>query len=122
MRAPGVAPRAEGVAFAAEAQLGDGPKAVLAGGNEITAALTLCFAAAVHAHWRNGNGLHWGLDTELGEDRARDHKDHSAENLAVIDKLTLNFLGRVCPDVCIRRNENAAEGRCLRQNILGHVR
>jgi hypothetical protein len=30
------------------------------------------------------NGVHWVLDVAFDEDRARNHKDHGVENLAII--------------------------------------
>ncbi|SRR5579885_189538 len=55
------------------------------------------FAAAVRAHWAIENGLHWVLDTAFDEDRARNRKDHGAENLAILRKLALNVLRRSRP-------------------------
>src|SRR5215212_7432929 len=42
--------------------------------------------------WGIENSVHWVLDTPLDEDRARNRKDHSPENLAILRKLALNVL------------------------------
>jgi predicted transposase YbfD/YdcC len=61
------------------------------------------FAAAVRAHWRIENSLHWVLDVGFDEDRARNRKDHGPENLAILRKLALNVLRAARPDISIRR-------------------
>ena len=61
------------------------------------------FAAAVRAHWRIENCLHWVLDVGFDEDRARNRKDHGPENLAILRKLALNVLRKARPDISIRR-------------------
>jgi predicted transposase YbfD/YdcC len=48
-------------------------------------------------HWTIENQLHWVLDVDLGEDAARNRKDHGPRNLALIRKLALNIL-RQHPD------------------------
>ena len=50
------------------------------------------FARSVRAHWGIENKLHWTLDVAFREDYARNRKDHSAANLAVLRKITLNLL------------------------------
>jgi len=50
------------------------------------------FAHAVRAHWGIENKLHWTLDVAFREDYARNRKDHSAANLAVLRKITLNLI------------------------------
>jgi predicted transposase YbfD/YdcC len=50
------------------------------------------FARSVRAHWGIENKLHWTLDVVFREDYARNRKDHSAANLAVLRKITLNLL------------------------------
>jgi predicted transposase YbfD/YdcC len=52
------------------------------------------FAEAVRAHWSIENAEHWVLDVQFGEDRNRSRKDHSAENLALIRRMSLNILRR----------------------------
>jgi len=50
------------------------------------------FAESVRSHWGIENKLHWVLDVVFREDYARNRKDHSAANLAVLRKITLNLL------------------------------
>jgi len=47
---------------------------------------------AIRAHWGIENSLHWVLDVAFGEDECRVRKDHAAQNLATLRKLTLNLL------------------------------
>ena len=61
------------------------------------------FAAAVRAHWRIENSLHWVLDVDFDEDRARNRRDHGPENLTTLRKLALNMLQSARPDISIRR-------------------
>ena len=53
---------------------------------------TAQFARSVRAHWGIENKLHWTLDVGFREDYARNRKDHSAANLAVLRKITLNLI------------------------------
>jgi predicted transposase YbfD/YdcC len=53
---------------------------------------TAQFARSVRAHWGIENKLHWTLDVAFREDYARNRKDHSAANLAVLRKITVNLL------------------------------
>ena len=53
---------------------------------------TTQFAHSVRAHWGIENRLHWTLDVVFREDYARNRKDHSAANLSVLRKITLNLL------------------------------
>lgn len=46
----------------------------------------------VRQHWHIENRLHWVLDVTLGEDRARNRKDHGPENIAILRKIALNLL------------------------------
>jgi predicted transposase YbfD/YdcC len=47
---------------------------------------------AIRAHWGIENSLHWVLDVDFREDYARNRKDHSAENLAILRHMALNFI------------------------------
>lgn len=49
-------------------------------------------AQAIREHWHIENQQHWVLDVQLGEDRHRARKDHSAANLALIRRAALNLL------------------------------
>jgi predicted transposase YbfD/YdcC len=53
---------------------------------------TAGFARPVRTHWGIENKLHWTLDAAFREDCARNRKNHSAANLAVLRKITLNLL------------------------------
>jgi predicted transposase YbfD/YdcC len=53
---------------------------------------TAQFAQSVRSHWGIENKLHWTLDVAFREDYARNRKDHSAANLAVLRKITLNLI------------------------------
>lgn len=43
-------------------------------------------------HWSVENSLHYVLDVTFHEDAARHRKDHAAENMTILRKLTLNFI------------------------------
>jgi predicted transposase YbfD/YdcC len=81
------------------------------------------FAAAVRAHWRIENSLHWVLDVTMDEDQARNRRDHGPENLALLRRFALNLL-RTNPDkVSIRLKIKRAGWRddfLLR--VLGQMR
>jgi predicted transposase YbfD/YdcC len=77
------------------------------------------FLKIVREHWGIENSVHWVLDVAFNEDRVRLHKDHGAQNLAIIHHIVLNLL----------RNEKSAKGsfhakrmRCaLDENYLRKV-
>lgn len=50
------------------------------------------FADAVRGHWGIENSLHWQLDVTFNEDGCHCRKDHSAENLSILRRLTLNLI------------------------------
>lgn len=52
------------------------------------------FAHAVRSHWAIENKLHWVLDVSYREDENRSRKDHTAENLAWIRRLTVSLLAQ----------------------------
>jgi len=81
------------------------------------------FAQAVRAHWRIENGQHWVLDVAFDEDRARNRKDHGAENLAVIRRLALNVLRTARPGISIRRKrKRSAWSDAFARSVLGQMR
>ena len=81
------------------------------------------FAAAVRAHWRIENSLHWVLDTTFDEDRARTRKDHGPENLAILRKLALNLLRTARPDISIRRKrKRSGWSDEFARSVLGQMR
>lgn len=76
--------------------------------NGLTKTQTRCFAlskrltpakllSTVREHWSIENGQHWPLDVVFDEDLARNRKDNSPRNLAVLRRMTLNIL-RAHPD------------------------
>jgi predicted transposase YbfD/YdcC len=48
--------------------------------------------SAIRFHWGIENTLHWVLDVRFREDQARNRKNHSAENMAIIRHMALNLL------------------------------
>ena len=50
------------------------------------------YAEAARGHWAIENSLHWVLDVVMGEDGARNRKDNSAENMAVIWHTVMNLM------------------------------
>ena len=49
---------------------------------------------AIREHWGIENKLHWVLDMNFREDYARNRKDHSAENMAMMRHMVLNLIRR----------------------------
>ena len=81
------------------------------------------FAAAVRAHWRIENSLHWVLDVAFDEDRARNRCDHGPENLATLRKLALNVLRSARPDISIRRKrKRSGWSDEFARSVLGQMR
>ena len=50
------------------------------------------FLQVIREHWGIENSVHWVLDMAFNEDQSRLHKDHGAENLALIRHIALNLL------------------------------
>lgn len=81
------------------------------------------FAAAVRAHWRIENCLHWVLDVGFDEDRARNRRDHGPENLTTLRKLALNVLRTARPDISIRRKrKRSGWSDEFARSVLGQMR
>jgi len=81
------------------------------------------FAAAVRAHWRIENSLHWVLDVGFDEDRARNRRDHGAENLATLRKLALNLLRSARPGTSIRgKRKRSGRSDEFARSLLGRMR
>jgi predicted transposase YbfD/YdcC len=49
------------------------------------------FSRAVRSHWSIENNLHWVLDVSYREDESRLRKNHTAENLAWIRRMTVSL-------------------------------
>ncbi|MDR1977294.1 MAG: ISAs1 family transposase, partial [Synergistaceae bacterium] len=49
-------------------------------------------ASGIRFHWGIENSLHWVLDMNFREDQARNRKNHSAENMAIVRHMALNLL------------------------------
>jgi predicted transposase YbfD/YdcC len=47
---------------------------------------------AIRAHWGIENSLHWVLDVNFREDYARNRKEHSAENMAILRHMAVNLV------------------------------
>ena len=60
------------------------------------------FARAVRDHWKIENNLHWVLDVSFREDDNRSRKDHSAENLAWVRRITASLLAQDDKKVGVR--------------------
>lgn len=50
------------------------------------------FLAATRKHWQIENKLHWILDVAYREDHAQNNSGHSAENLSILRRISLNLL------------------------------
>jgi predicted transposase YbfD/YdcC len=50
------------------------------------------FSRSVRTYWGIENKLHWTLDVAFREGYARNRKDHSAADMAVLQKITLNLI------------------------------
>jgi predicted transposase YbfD/YdcC len=66
------------------------------------------YARGLRQHWGIENNLHWQLDVNFGEDRNRVQKRHSAENLALIRRLTLTLLKAHPSNLSIAKKRFAA--------------
>ncbi len=81
------------------------------------------FAAAVRAHWRIENSLHWVLDVGFDEDRARNRRDNGPENLTTLRKLALNVLRAARPEISIRRKrKRSGWSNEFARTVLGQMR
>jgi len=49
------------------------------------------FGEVARAHWGVENGLHWVLDVTMNKDRARSHKNHGPQTMALLRRLALNL-------------------------------
>ena len=77
----------------------------------------------VRQHWHIENRLHWVLDVTLGEDRARNRKDHGPENIAILRKIALNLLQTHPEKASIRRKiKRAGWQNSFLLSILANMR
>lgn len=68
------------------------------------------FAEAARGHWAIENSQHWVLDVQFGEDAHRTRKDHSAENLGLVRRMSLNVIRHndPSPKISLRRRKRRA--------------
>ncbi len=78
------------------------------------------FATTVRSHWGIENPQHWILDVHFGGDACRTRKDHSAQNLALMRRRTLNLLSHNGPprNSLRRRKRRAALNDDYRLRLL----
>ena len=50
------------------------------------------FSREIQAHWQIENGCHWVLDVVFDEDASRVRRDHGAENMALLRRMSLNLI------------------------------
>jgi predicted transposase YbfD/YdcC len=60
-------------------------------------------AAAICAHWRIENNVHWTFDVAFHEDQCRIRKDHAPQNLAKIRRAAPNMLKKEPSQIPIKR-------------------
>ena len=66
-------------------------------------------AALYHERWEIENRLHWVLDVDMNEDRARNRCDNGPRNLAVLKHMALNVLNAELSKLPIRRKMKKAD-------------
>ena len=77
----------------------------------------------VRSHWSIENQQHWVLDVVMNEDLARNRRDHSARNLALIRRLALNILRADPHKMPISHKIRHADwDKPFLFNLLGHMR
>jgi predicted transposase YbfD/YdcC len=50
------------------------------------------FSRRIQAHWQIENSCHWVLDVSYDEDASRVRRDHGAENLGLLRRISLNLI------------------------------
>jgi predicted transposase YbfD/YdcC len=50
------------------------------------------FSRQIQAHWQIENSCHWVLDVSYDEDASRVRRDHGAQNLALLRRMSLNLI------------------------------
>jgi len=66
------------------------------------------FSSAVRKHWGIENSLHWCLDVTFREDDCRIRQGFSAQNMAVVRHIALNFLKKEKSKMSIRGKRKKA--------------
>jgi predicted transposase YbfD/YdcC len=81
------------------------------------------FLDIVRKHWDIENGSHWQQDVVFHEDLARNRKDNSPRNLALLRRLTANIL-KMTPDKASTRGKRlkAAWNEGFFLDALTHMR
>lgn len=64
--------------------------------------------AAVRAHWKIENQLHWSLDVTFREDQSRIRMENAAENMSILRRISLNLLKNDSTKKSIRRKRMLA--------------
>jgi len=80
------------------------------------------FQSAARHHWSIENSLHWVLDVQFSEDANRSRKAHSAHNLAMIRRMSLNILrsnGKPKDSLRIRKIRASANDTYREELIFG---
>lgn len=81
------------------------------------------FAAAVRAHGRIENSLHWVLDVGFDELRPRNRRDNGQENLAALRKHALNVPRSARPDISIQaKRKRSGWPDNFARSLLGQMR
>ena len=50
------------------------------------------FSREIQAHWQIENSCHWVLDVVFDEDASRIRRDHGAQNMALLKRMSLNLI------------------------------
>lgn len=66
------------------------------------------FSLAVRSHWGIENSLHWVLDVTLKEDDCQIYRQHAAQNIASIRRISLNMLRAEPTKLSIRMKQKRA--------------
>jgi hypothetical protein len=91
---------------------------------KVARVLTEPVVAAVRAHWRIENSLHWVLDVLFKDDLSRLRTGHGARNMAVVRHFALNLV-RTATDkrsLKTRRKRAAWDPNCLETLLLASPR